>query len=566
MTGAYRPPPELQSAIRAPVREKFRLKAWEIQPFLAGSPSTLLGTGRTMIDLEITEREELAADTLERIREALTGSETACVGQIIDIIRKMSDKADTLSIQDLAEAIGHDMTTMVKVMKAANCLQFNPSALEVSTVARAVSVIGFNKIQNLALSLMLLEGAENRVNSAEGREVSGQALCSALLAEEVIRALSLADPEEAFVCAALRNYGRLLLSTFLVEEYRHAMAMTQTTSPDKAFRLTFGLTPLEVSQRILGEVRLSGIGPEMFLPASPSLLHCKHPGTEESLLVAAEFAAAFSELVSSPELKSDDYERKVAQLMEVYATPLTLNPEMLKGMIETVRTRLESFGRAEGYDAFSSVLMQRIKHLADGTSFHAVEKRRTEAKAAAPGTDFLFSPARGPLASAVKKMKRLLEQSPVDVHQIFGVAATTTRKVLKLESCVVFVRDPNGTHYSACSGDGSLFGRIEGRPLINPGNRDVFTVCLSQGEDVLIQDPAESRIAPFVPEWFREALHGGSFVLLPVKDSDGVFGVICGVARPGNRIELGISRLPQFRGMRALLNQLRSLAGQKQAA
>ena len=70
----------------------------------------------------------------------------------------------------------------------------------------------------------------------------------------------------AFICAALRSYGQLLLSTFLIQDYREALQLAAQMPADRAFRLTFGLTPLEVSQRILGEVNLAGIGASMFQP------------------------------------------------------------------------------------------------------------------------------------------------------------------------------------------------------------------------------------------------------------------------------------------------------------
>jgi hypothetical protein len=537
---------------------------------------------------------------MERLRAALSGENTPSVTRIIDIIRQMSDKADVLSTQDLAEAIGHDLTTMVKVMKAANCLQFNPSALEVSTMARAVSVIGFNKIQNLALSLMLLEGAENRVHSAEAREVSGRALCSALLAEEVTRQLGLADPEEAFVVTALRSYGRLLLSTFLTEDYRQALQLSEQVPPERAFRLTFGLTPLEVSQRLLADTNLSGLRPGLFQPLSPALLRSKNPAPEEALLVSVDLAVAFTALISRPEISSADYERLTDELLDKYSAVVDLDRDALKGILETVRTRLDNFGRAQGIEVFGSHLMQRIKCIGEGTRFAAATPAASAASArpaVAAVSERDVAPARGPLAAALRKIRGLLTPAPVarpaptvppagpagpaapaapappappappvNAHEVFTTAATAFGKAMRLEACVVFVPGADGLRYAAWAGDGPLFRQIENQPLIDPTRRDVFTVCLTKGDDVLIQDPLETRIAPFVPAWFQGALQGGPFLLLPIKDGAGVVAVICGVGARGRRIELGITRLAQFRTIRQLLGELRPALAAREAA
>ena len=519
------------------------------------------------MEQDIADCEELAGFTLDRLREALSAAETPAVAQIIEIIRKMSDKVDILPIQDLAEAIGHDLTTMVKVMKAANCLQFNPSALDVSTVARAVSVIGFNKIQILALSLLLLEGAENTAQSAEARQVSAGALSTALIAEEVTRKLSAGDPEEAFACAALRSYGHLLLSSFLVEDYRQAVRLSSEMPPDRAFRLTFGLTPLEVSQRIIGEVNLSGIGGDIFKPVSTAMLRNKNPSGGDLLILSADFGAAFSDLVSRPELNSASYEEEAAGLLEKYGKSLALGEEAFKEVVGTVCGRLDNFGRTQGLEVFGSRLPQRIKKIADGAKFASDTARRGAEPASLPvAAEALLSPARGPLAGAVKKVNALLAENSVDAVQAFAVADATIRKVLGLDSCVTFVQEVDGPCYAACAGEGPLFRQFQNQPLIDPTRRDVFTVCLTQGEDVWIKDPSEARIAPFVPGWFRESARGGSFILLPIKDGAGVFAVMCGLAPPGRRIEHGITRLPQFRMLRSLLSRLRPCLVWPQAA
>ncbi len=510
-----------------------------------------------MIEHDSTGREELGADTLDRLRRALTEGETPCVARVIEIISRMSDKADSLSTQDLAEAIGRDMTAMIKVMKAANCLQFNPSALEVSTVTRAVSVIGFNKIQNLTLSLLLLEGAENRANSHESCDVSARSLCGALLAEELTRGLSLADPEEAFVCTALRGYGRLMLSTFLIDEYREAVQLAATMPEDRAFRLVFGLTPLEVSQHLLGQVNLAGLGSGLFQPLPPALLQHKHPSREEALQLAATLATGLSDLLNKPDLTTADYEGQADRWLEQFRPAFGLDRDALKEIFDRVRNRLDDFKRAQDVEVFNSAILQRINSLADGLEISVTPAPARPPKSSIANVPEGLLSARGPLAAAVKRIRDVLGPHRAPANTAYTLAASAMRAALHLEGCVVFVREEPGVRYRAAAGEGAIFRQIEGEPLIDPARRDVFTVCVSKGDDVLIQDSSDERIAPFIPAWFHDALGGGPFLLLPLKDSLGVFAVICGIAARGRRIELGITRLAQFKTLRKLLSGLR---------
>ncbi len=527
---------------------------------------TYEGNGFAMIETDSTGREELAADTLDRLRRALTDGETPCVARIIEIISRMSDKADSLSTQDLAEAIGQDMTAMIKVMKAANCLQFNPSALEVSTVTRAVSVIGFNKIQNLTLSLLLLEGAENRANTSESCDVSARSLCSALLAEELTRSLSLADPEEAFVCTALRSYGRLMLSTFLIDEYREALQLAATMAEDRAFRLVFGLTPLEVSRHLLEQVNLATIGSSLFQPLPPALLQHKHPAREEALQLAAALATGLSDLLNKPDLTTSEYERQADRWLEQFRPAFGLDRDALKGIFDRVRNRLDDFKRAQDVEVFNSAILQRINSLADGLDLTALPPTARPPKPPAATVPEGLMSARGPLAAAVKRIRDLLGPRSTPANTAYTLAASAIRAALHLEGCVVFVREELGIRYCATAGEGAFFRLVEGKPLIDPARRDVFTLCVLKGEDVLIQDSADERIAPFIPPWFHEALDGGAFLLLPLKDSQGAFAVICGIAARGRRIELGVTRLAQFKTLRKLLSGLRPGAAPPEAA
>jgi hypothetical protein len=107
---------------------------------------------------------------------------------------------------------------------------------------------------------------------------------------------------------------------------------------------------------------------------------------------------------------------------------------------------------------------------------------------------------------------------------------------------------------------------IRNQPVLDPHRKDVFTVCLARGEDVLIQDPDDPRILPFIPDWFQRIPGKGPFLLLPVKDSGGTFAIICGTTGKTDRIELNATRLQQLKLLRNHLGAIRSSLVQSRAA
>lgn len=496
-----------------------------------------------------------AAETLRRVREELSRSDTACVTQVLEIVQEMSQRADRLSVQELADLIGRDLTTVTKIMKAATCLGYNPAAVEVTTLAEAIAVIGYEKIRNLVLSLMLMETAEACNASKHSQDVAALALTSGLTAQAIIAQFTSMNAEQAFICAALRPYGRLLLSSFLPEAYEEALVLAGNGPFDLACRDVTGLTPLELGRAILTEAQLPKTITSTLQPSPPSVVKSTGLTEAERLLVVSEFAANVCELIAAPETTAKDCEAGLAQLLKTYVRSLALTEKDLHGTLQDVSTMIGTFGRAQGLEGFSSLGISRLRALGEGTPWTPAPASRHPSRSGA--SDSARPQEADLLGRGLAEIKRLLEVAPRDAPRIFGVAARAVRVALHLRSCLVFLPERASQLFVAEIGSGGLFEEIRHQPVLDPRRRDVFTVCLERGEDAVIQDPADPKIAPFIPDWFKRAAEAGPFVLLPVQDRAGTFAIICGVVAPGESIALTAPRLQQLKALRLCLTQLR---------
>jgi HD-like signal output (HDOD) protein len=505
-----------------------------------------------------------AGRTLTSVREALARSDTACVTQVLEIIKELSDKADHLSVQDLAELIGRDLTMVAKIMKAANCLGYNPAAVDVTTLTEAISVVGFEKIRNLVISLLLIENAEQRGGAQESRDVAAQALSSALVAQVIIQQTTSINPEQAFVCATLRHYGRLLLSTFLSDSYREALELSNDMPFDAACNFIFGLTPLELGRRILGDTHLPKVIERSLQVAPLDTVNDRSPSESDRLLVVSEFSCKLCDLLGTPGLTQADLDAGLGQLLKTYVRSVALTDKDLKTALCGAEQMLSTFSRAQGLQSLSNPLMNRLRLLAEGRPVPATPGHLRKAIPAMSGTSFARNP--DPITAGIAEVNHLLANPPVDSHRAFAAAARCLRAGLRMQSCMVFLQDTRQGLFAAAVGSGALFDEIRNRPVLDPRNRNVFTVCLTRGEDVLIQNPTDSKIAPFIPEWFKHIASSGPFALLPVKDADGTFAIICGSVTATSRLDLGAIRNPQVKNLRALLNTLRAGTEQQQAA
>ena len=147
---------------------------------------------------------EAATATIERIQTALKQKEAATVTRVITLIHELAEKAFIISTQELGELISSDVTVTKKVIETANKIAFNQSGSVITTVSQAIGLIGFAKVRNLAMSLLLVENSENSMNLTEQREVSAFALCSGLMSQAVIEVEDEDLAEQSFICTTLR--------------------------------------------------------------------------------------------------------------------------------------------------------------------------------------------------------------------------------------------------------------------------------------------------------------------------------------------------------------------------
>jgi hypothetical protein len=513
-----------------------------------------LGMSEKMIAVGATT----ATRTLAAVREGLARRETACVTQVLEIIQQLSGKVDHLSVQDLADLIGQDLTAVTKIMRVANCLGYNPTGVEVTTLPEAISVIGFENIRNLVISLLLMENAEKRSGRDSTHDVSGTALGGALLAQVLSQRVAGVNAEQAFVAGALRHYGKLLLSTFLPDDYLEAMESGRGTTFDSACNTIFGLDPLELGRRILGEANLPKLLHHSLDPAGHELIRSKKLTDPDKLIVVSDFSGRVAEMLSDPSITQGGFNQRMEQMLQDYSASIELDKEGFHEVLAKVSHVMGFVGQAQGVRAFESGIVRRLQNMAEGRPWpkaaSPVAGSSAEAASGVPGK------AVDPFATGLAEVERLAHSTPLEIRRVFSAAARCLKQGLSLRSCVVFVQDASGRMMAAGAGTGPLFHEIREQPLINAGHSDVFSVCVKRGEDVLIRNPEDVNIAPFIPAWFKSSPSKGPLALLPVKDFSGTFAIFCCVVSADERVELTAVRLQQLKKLRSYLAPLREVA------
>lgn len=110
---------------------------------------------------------------------------------------------------ELATVILQDPNLTAKLLKVGSSPYYNPSKQKMSTVSRAIVVLGAEVIRELTLACSFFEAMLSSTNKDRANREIALALHAAVQAKDL--ALSMADtsPEEVFVAALLHNIGHI---------------------------------------------------------------------------------------------------------------------------------------------------------------------------------------------------------------------------------------------------------------------------------------------------------------------------------------------------------------------
>ncbi len=301
-----------------------------------------------------------ATATLDRARAALHNGKGAGLPELLKIIETISTNLAEVTIQELADLIEKDAAVLARIVQIANTIVHNPTFTPLSSLTHAIHQIGFSRVRSLTLSLMLVENAGAR-NPPEQREAAARALCAGLIAQGCAQKFGYVDPEAAFACATLRNFGGIILPAVSLEHYRAAQERLKDKPEDIAYRGVFGLTPLELSRRLLVSARL----PEEFMRAlrdtSPEALAGTATLPETRLLAMADLGSRIARAALDGSKGSDSFGEETRALARRFRRVVPDALEYIPAALEHADARLSGFLRTDGITALPTVSLNRIR-------------------------------------------------------------------------------------------------------------------------------------------------------------------------------------------------------------
>ncbi|MFY9809835.1 HDOD domain-containing protein [Aquabacterium sp.] len=480
--------------------------------------------------------------------------------------------SESESLHTLCDEILKDVALTQKLLRVVNTAHYRRAGTDpISTVSRAVSLIGLAGVRNLALSLMLLEHMEDKVHAQQLKVEFLRTVMAGTLASELSHQSR--DAEEAFLGALFRNLGRLLVAFYLPEDAEQIRTLTTVSEEQPG-----PLSDAQASVKVLGvsHEQLAGhIGQSWGLP--DGLLACMRSpeGRVPTRSLAARperlwWLASMANEVAQTMLDTEPVKLgdALTKLARTYAPPLDLTSDDVSQAAARARKRLTELTQALNLNVPAQSPGERLldTYYVDAPNSGQTDGPTPDALGLGDDTGTL-APDLPPLAvdatSILTNGIQDITNSLVESFRLNDVLQMILETMLRALNCrrVVFcLRDAR---------TGQLTGRLglgEGADVVRdlftvplvlrPGeNPELFTaVCLKQ-VDTLIADASAPNIVTRLPTWFRDRVQAPTFLVLPLVmkrtgQADMVLGLIYADKGQADSLQISEKELSLLRTLR----------------
>lgn len=511
-------------------------------------------------------------------------SDFPAMSDSISRIQKIS-QSDDENINSLANEILKDVALTNKILRLVNSTFYTSAGGgTISTVSRAVAVIGFTGIRNLAFSLVLLEHMQDKKNITQLREEFFRSLMAGIVASEFCPVAK--ETEEAFIAASFQNLGRLLTQYYFAEEadqIRQKLGKKYSgpdaASPPNTLKLE-GIPSLADEEAaavsVLGISFLNlgaGIAKTWDMPDSlvtamrrlPEDVPVKLPTTPAERL--RTIASAGNEMTEAL-LCTDPVEshRRALAVSERYAHAVGVASKVMAESVLRSQDRLGEVARSLAIPIRPGSSSARLL----GKGFSVAPKPSADTQLLAASTDTSgassTSSVTGPLnsdtsvgadlaaerlASGIQDISNSLVEDNFKLHEVLRMILETLLRSLDFQRVVFCLRDPK---------TGVLTGRIalgKDAETIAPffkvkldSTQDLFSAVCGKGADILISDATAANVANRIPSWYSSHIAAPSFLLLPLLIKSAPTGLIYADSATAGSIRVTERELSLLRTLR----------------
>jgi HD-like signal output (HDOD) protein len=463
-----------------------------------------------------------------RVRAALLhkvcgDEEMFALGSAVARVVQMAS-SDDRGTHDLAYYVLSDVALTQRILRLANTVQYRvASSTPVTTISRAISLLGFDNVKATALAMMLVDALEGSEHAYGVRVELEAALCASLVGREMARHSFYQGAEEASIGALFKNLAPLLVASHEYERYREVGALIAAGrhTPGQASQMILGCSYDALSEAVLGEWKI----PDVIMRAQRPLgegVQKVAVNRGEWMRQVASFSLDVARLLARTDTPAGSPEADA--LLARFGTALNIDKRQLDELFDAVA--------AEMRDLLQSMDMEPARQLLAAAS----AREREEATGGLPNVLLLATlgaggqeesghypsgkprNARELLLAGVQDVTQMRASNQGKVNEVVLAVLETLYTAMGFRFATAVLKDVRAGQYRARVSFGAEGARLQaGFQFPAASSRDLFHLAMENDADLMISDTSSPKIRDLLPAWHRQLLPDAkSFIVLPL--------------------------------------------------
>ena len=491
-------------------------------------------------DGEIDDEENGYSSTIEfMLRRVSRKPDFPAVSRYISEINQKTGSREKSDASELADVILKDYALTSKLLRLVNSAVFGQYGGSISTVSRAVVILGFDQVRAAALSIAVFEHLQNGQQADALKDAACSSFLGAMLARNIIDDKVKVDPEQAFIGAMFHQLGKHLAIYYFPEEYEEIKSLmaSKGVDEDAAVQEVLGTSYAEFG---------TAIGEQWNLPSS--MLRCMKPlpagdikaskDADGKLVEITGLANELAEICGTSE--TADLDQNLERLAARFKDCLELDTKVLKEKVASAIEETRDYACVLSVDLESADFFSKVTQHFGGdseTSDAAKETTRSSAEGVAQqsvengDSDELQSapPPADRKAFFVETITELTTAmlNKASANEILAMVVKSIYRGLDMSHVMLLIRDPKRHMMQARSGHGAEIEKIlpDFGFKIGP-HQDIFNQSLRKGKEFIVLDVDHDQYRDLIPVWCRDLTNPSSILLFPIMANNNCIGLV----------------------------------------
>lgn len=487
------------------------------------------------------------------------------LSESVSAINKIAS-SETESISRLSASILKDFSLTNKILRLVNSAHYRQAGGgNISTVSRAIIVLGFDAVRNIAVTVLLFEHLQNKANANQLKEEFLRANLAGLLARDIAVKLKQREQEQSFICAIFHNLGRLLTQYYFPEEGEEVrkVMLQKGVSEAVAALQVLGVSFEELG---IGIARSWGFPPLIVnsmreLPAG----HVRRPNTgEERLQVLSVFANEVCQVLSCASIEERD--KELRRISSRFSDSVAMDDKELKQTLQEAVQEVADFARMIRINLQQTQFGRQLRKLGGlagasgqeagqddgatglGATILSAEGAVDTASFGAEGQK--ANDAQAVLTAGIQDISNTLVEG-FKLNEVLRIILETMYRAMGFKRVILCIKDPRQNVMQGRFGFGPEATELARRFTFTLNfTPDIFHAATSKGVDILISDVDDPKIAARIPDWYRKAVSAKTFLVFPLNIKNNPVALIYADRDEAGGIEISEKELSLLRTLR----------------